>query len=284
MSTFMEKLSSMLKIDGDHAKKFLDACDMSDVVELSSAVSDHDIQTATDLYHKVIAKTNHYIGEPVNVGGERAIITKLDQPGDTVEIAKNGEREMIDNTDIEDQDLKEDVNLLMEDVFGLTSIPGIARLGVLAGLKPQGAVGPGETNDVNTDQNGNKNIGSPDNNPKAQPVSNQPAGSNIPGAKPVSGARQVPGQPNTSKAIPGSGPKPVDDDEENQNVQEDVKYVSLDEDENCPANVCMKALEALEDHLDDIKISELSLIRHRLLKLVNHLNENISFTGRSKKI
>jgi hypothetical protein len=370
MSTYLEKLAKLLNIKGDEAEKLLDASDISELVSLTVAVNNNDKQAGLDIMHKIEGKTNFFIGEPVNVNGEKATVIEPDAPGNTMKISKGGVPEMVDKKDVEKIEEavgfklkwrinekptgqyrsfakrqfpgadypngkiavaircedsyvpanvksgehkpldvliadwnnettdgrptfrwrklkkqfatlgeaktaateflakhpefhpKDEPKKIEEGVIGMTSIPGIDRMKVLAGIKPQGSVGPGETNDPNNSQNSNAtNVNSNSPNTQQQEV------------------------PNNERDLPNDIGKLKDMIlKNNENVKEEVQYISLQIAEQDVCEVCLNAIETLENNIDELKVGDLSEVRSRLLKLYNHLNESVSFTGRQKKV
>lgn len=264
MSTFLEKLSELLDIDGDEAKKLLDDTDMEELVSLTAAITSGNKQQAMDIMHEIHAQNSYSIGDVVNYNGERATIENPDAPGDTIKIVKGGVPEMVDKNKIEKIDEA-------MGVMGMTSIPSIDRMKVLAGIQSQGPVGPGQTNDPENPNNTENNGG--------RIMTNNQVNQQQQNGKQFSDNGKRDGGTDGAKAMRQNQNGQPEEDE----MQESAQYVNLNYGEPDAVDICLEALEALEENLSSIKVNELSEVHQRLMGLIDILNENISFSGRKKK-
>lgn len=380
MSTFLQKLSSLLGTDGDTAKKLLDDSDMSELVELSAAVNDHDKKTALDIMHKIQAKGNFFIGEPVTINGDKATVVAPDEPGNTVKISRQGSVEMVKKDELEKIDetdentsnknfklkwkisekpkgryksfqkthwptasyedgkaaiiiscendysiqtaksgkhdplnvyvadwsardndpnagafnwrklkatftnledakkagieiLKKNPNFLPkkkidEAVLGMTSIPGLDRIKTLAGIKPQGSVGAGETNDTTNPNNTSNNNGQIKSFNQQSDIRKQ--------------AEKEANEKIDVNNLPNDVTKLKQMVMQNQETNEEAEYFDMNNEDDV-TETCLEALNKLEENINNLRISDLSEVRSRILQIYNHLNETISYTGRKKK-
>jgi hypothetical protein len=260
MATYLQKLSSLLDIDGDTAKKLLDDSTMAELVDLSAAVNDHDKKSGMDLMHKIQARSNFFIGEPVTINGEKATVVSPDQPGDTVKISRKGAIEMVKKDELEKID---------EAVLGMTSIPGLDRIKTLAGIKPQGSVGAGQTNDPENPNNTANNNGQIKSFNKQSDIRKQ-------AEKDAAEKIDVNNLPNDVSKLKQMIVQ------NSQKANEDMDYMDLSPEDDV-TETCLEALQRLEENIDNLRLGDLSEVRNRLLKIYNHLNENMSYIGRKKK-